>query len=213
MRKAILVIGLCLLAGPVLAQGTAGTVELTPTVGYWFGDTLSHGTTNAFDFDVNIDDAPSYGFRLSYKFTDNWALEGFLTRSQADLTTGHGELFQGNTKLGTIQLTTGEIGFEVSFGHGRLVPFLAAGIGAMNLNPDLEGLSSDTRFVGDFGGGFKLFFSPQIALRFDWRGHSVDLGDSHHDDCDWYHDHCDHNHYNSDWLTFSEVALGLSFVL
>ncbi len=77
-------------------------------------------------------------------------------------------------------MTTAEANMEVSFGHSRLVPFLAGGIGAMRLEPTLDAssggaLSSDTRFVGDFGGGLKLFFTPQVALRFDWRGHSVNI--------------------------------------
>lgn len=209
MRKALLIIGMLLVAGSSFAQGTAGTVELTPTAGYWFGDTLARGSTDAFEFDVNIDDAMAYGLRVSYRFTDNWALEGFLSRSRADLSTGHGELFGGKDKVGDIDLTVGELGFEGSFGHSRLVPFLAAGIGAMNLDPDLQGMSADTRFMANFGGGFKLFFTPQVALRFDWRGHFVNIGDRH-EDCDWWDDHnCG---YNDEWITFTEVGLGLAFV-
>ena len=49
---------------------------------------MARGTTDQFDFDVTIDDAPQYGFRLAYRFTDNWALEGFLSRGRADLVTG-----------------------------------------------------------------------------------------------------------------------------
>ncbi len=212
MRKTMLAIGLGLIAVSALAQGTAGTVELTPTVGYWFGDTLTRGTTETFDFDVNIDDAPSYGFRLAYRFTDNWALEGFLSHEQADMTTGSDELFGGNTKVGEIDLTTGELGFEVGFGHSRLVPFFAGGIGAMRLDPEMSDMSADTRFLTYLGTGFKLFFSPQVALRFDWRGHFVNVGDNN-DDCDWEHHHCDYDyHYDDEWVTFTEVALGLSFV-
>lgn len=213
MRRAFLAIGFCLVAVSALAQGTAGTVELTPTVGYWFGDTLSRGTTDTFDFDVNIDDAPSYGFRLSYHISDSWSLESFLSFEQADMTTGDDELFGGQTKIGDIDLTTGEIGFEVGFGHSRLVPFMAAGIGAMHLDPDVSDMSSDTRFLTYLGTGFKLFFSPQVALRFDWRGHFVNVGGSHDDDCDWDYHHCDYDyHYDDEWITFTEVALGLSFV-
>jgi len=93
-----------------------------------------------------------------------------------------------------------------------MVPFLAGGIGAMRLDPDLSGASSDTRFVGNFGGGFKLFFTPQIALRFDARFHSVLIGENEHD-CDDWDDWDDWGgcQYN-DWLTFGELALGLSFV-
>ncbi|HNX50681.1 MAG TPA: outer membrane beta-barrel protein [Thermoanaerobaculaceae bacterium] len=209
MRKA-LVITICVLAATMAhAQGVSGTVELTPTMGYWFGDVMARGTTNQFDFDVTIDDAPQYGFRLAYRFTDNWALEGFLSRGRADLVTGSSELFGGRDKIGRIDITTGELGFECGFGHSRFVPFVAGGIGVTNLDPDLSTMSSDTRFSGNFGAGFKLFFTPQVALRFDWRGHGVNMGGDHHDDCDWWDD-C-HNH-GDDWLYFKEVALGLTFV-
>lgn len=207
MRK-VLLIAICMLATTtVLAQGSAGTIELTPTVGYWFGDVMARGTTNAFDFDVTVDDAPAYGLRLSYRFTDNWALEGSLARSRADLVTGHEELFEGQNRLGTIDLTTGELGLEVGFGHRRLVPFMAGGIGAMRMEPNLAGMSADTRFAAHLGAGFKLFLTPQMALRFDWRGHSVNIGDRE-DDCDWWDDCRD----NDEWMTFREVALGLTFV-
>jgi hypothetical protein len=208
MRKLLVVLVLALCAGGASAQGTADTVELTPVVGYWFGDTLAQGTTGTFDFDVTIDDDVAAGLRLAYKFTENWALDGVLVRESADLVTGHDELFGGESKIGGIDLTTAEIGFEGSFGHSRLVPFIGGGIGAMHLDPDLAGMSSDTRFVANFGAGFKLFFTPRLAFRFDWRGHSVNVGDRE-DECDWWED-CAHN---DEWLTFREVSIGLTFVL
>ena len=196
-------------------QGTPNTVELTPTVGYWIGDTIARGLVNSINFDMTVDDAPSYGLRVAYRFTPNWAFEAFFARERADLVTGHRELFSGQNRIGRIDLTTAEANMEVAFGHSRFVPFLAGGIGAMRLDPTLDpavvggaSLSSDTRFVGDFGGGFKIFFSPQVALRFDWRGHSVNLDSGH--GCDNHFDGC---RYDRNWLTFTEVGLGLTFVL
>jgi opacity protein-like surface antigen len=207
MRKALVLVACLLVTGVALAQGRGETIELTPTVGYWFGDTLGHGESDGHQYDMRIDDATSYGLRLGYNFSHNWGLEFMLTREEADIVTGNDELFGGQKKLGTATMTTGEVSFLVGFGHGRLIPFLAGGIGAMNLNPSMSNSSSDTLFVGNFGVGFKLFFTPDVALRFDWRGHSVDNGnDEHH--CDWWDD-CHHDH---NYMTFSEVALGLSFV-
>lgn len=213
MKRIVLVLVLALSAPAAFAQGVAGSVELTPTVGYWFGDTLARGSISNVDFDMTIDDAPSYGVRAAYRFTDNWAIEGFLTKSRADLVTGHKELFADRSTIGHIDLTTAELSMEVGFGHSRFVPFLAGGVGAQRLAPTLtitdprfSNPSSDTRFVGNFGGGFKLFFTPQVALRFDWRGHSVNVG-SRDRNCDWWND-CSHA---NDWLNYSEVALGLQF--
>jgi hypothetical protein len=210
MRRWVIGLVVVLLSPFALAQGTGGSIELAPTAGYWFGDTLARGSTGVFDFDVTIDDAPAYGFRLTYRFSPNWALEGFLSRSRADLITGGDELFVGEEKIGEIDLTTGEIGVEGSFGHSRMVPFIAGGLGAMRLDPQLSGTSADTQFVGYFGGGFKLFFTPQVALRFDARWHSVDVGESHdhHNDCYYYDWDC----YDENWLSFFELGLGLTFV-
>ena len=211
MRRLLFVLCLAVTAPWALAQGTPNTVELTPTVGYWFGDTISSGTIANVNFDARVDDAPSYGVRIAYRFTPNWALEGFFTKERADLVTGHRELFGGVNRVGRMDMTTAEANMEVSFGHGRLVPFLAGGIGAMRLDPTLDvagagAMSADTRVVGDFGGGLKLFFSPQVALRFDWRGHSVNIDNKR--DCSWWGD-CS---YDRNWLTFTEVGLGLTFV-
>ena len=212
MRRLLCVLCLTLAAPAAFAQGTPNTLELTPTVGYWFGDTISRGTLNAVPFAVTVDDAPSYGLRIAYRFTPNWAFEGFLARGRADLVTGHRELFAGESRIGRMDMTTAEANMEVSFGHRRLVPFLAGGIGAMRLEPTLYGsaagsLSSDTRLVGDFGGGLKLFFTPQVALRFDLRGHSVNV--DNRSDCGWWGNCSD----DRNWLTFTEVGLGLTFVL
>lgn len=193
---------------PALAGAQAvGSVELTPTVGFWLGDTIARGVTQTFNFDVTVDDAPAYGVRLGYRFAPNWALDFALFRENADLVTGRGDLFGGRSTIGDINLTTFEVGVEGSLGHRRVVPFLAGGIGAMHLDPNFGNASSDTRFVANFGGGFKVFFTPELALRFDWRGHSVHVGGDS-DRCDWW-DECDRR---DNWITFTEVALGLSFV-
>ena len=209
MRKGLLLICMCLLAGSALAQGTAGTIELTPSAGYWFGDTFKNGSIDGVNFDVRIDDAPAYGLRVAYKLTDTWAVDGFLARTHADLSTGQSGMFGGRNRIGTMNLTTGEIGMEAAFGHQRFVPFLGASIGAMNMDPDFQGLSSETRFVTAVGTGFKLFFTPSVALRLDWRGHFVSMSNNNH-----HHGHCDHDWDcggNNDWLSFTEVGLGLSF--
>lgn len=208
MRRWLIVPALLLIAPFGFAQGTAGSVELTPLAGYWFGDTLARGTTGAFDFNVTIDDAPAFGLRLGYRFASNWAIEALVARSNADLVTGAGELFGSRgEKIGEVDVTIAELGVEASLGARRLVPFIAGGFGATHLDPDLGNMGSDTRFTGHFGGGFKLFFSERIALRFDGRWHAVDVGNRSRD-CDWWDDCVD----NDDWLVFKEVALGLTFV-
>jgi hypothetical protein len=209
MRKTLWALAIVVLVAPwCSAQGSANAVELTPTVGYWFGDTLATGWGTGYDFPVEVDDATAFGLRLGYRFHPNWALEWSLHHENADLVSGgSGGTIPAST-IGDIDLDTLEIGFEGSFGHSRFVPFLAGGIGLMHMDPSLPGLGTDTRFVGNFGPGFKIFFTPDFAFRFDWRVHSVSM-DGGHDDCDWWDD-CDWD-YDDNWTTFNEVSMGLTF--
>ena len=71
-----------LVAPLAFAQGTPNTIELTPTVGYWFGDTISQGTINNINFDMTINDATSYGLRVAYRFSPMWAVEGYFVKAR-----------------------------------------------------------------------------------------------------------------------------------
>jgi len=215
MRKLLLALVALVLATSVAhAQGTANSVELTPTAGYWWGDTIHAGTINGVDSDVTIRDAPSYGLRVTFKVNPAFGVELFLSKERADLASGYGGLF-GGTKVGTMDIGVAEANFEWAFGHSRVVPFIVGGFGAMRLSPEFTApvyptyLSADTRFTGDFGGGMKVFFSPDVALRLDLRWHSVDVGTDY--GCGWY-EYCGYYH-SSNWLTFTEAGLGLTFVL
>lgn len=204
MRKMLIVV-ILMLAAPLCFAQRPGSVELTPFAGYWLGDTLLQGYDAGYPFDIEIDDAPAYGLRLAYRFHDNWGLEWGLYRNQADLVGGGGSAF-ADTKVGEIDIIGADINFEATFGHSRMRPFLIGGIGVARLDPDLAGLSSDTQFVGNFGAGFKLFFSPEFAFRFDWRAHSINVGDGD-SECDWWD--CD---YESEWTTLNELSVGFTFV-
>lgn len=208
MRKFCLGLVILLTASGAWAQAREDSVEFTPTVGFWFGDTLARGVQEGYDFDVTIDDDVAYGFRVGYNFSPNWALTGSLSRERADLVTGSENLFGDANVLGRIDLTTAEIGFEGAFGHSRLVPLFNVGVGVMNLDPDSANMRSDTDFVAHIGTGFKLFFTPNMAFRFDFRGHAVNVGNRGRDDCDWWGDCSD----SKDWIGLRELAIGLSFV-
>lgn len=208
MRKFQVGMLVLLVATGAWAQAREDSVEFTPTVGFWFGDTLARGVQQGYDFDVTIDDDVAYGFRVGYNFTSNWALAGSFSYERADLITGS-ENFLGDTNvLGRIDMTTAEIGFEGAFGHSRLVPIFNVGVGVMNLDPDSPNMRSDTDFVAHIGTGFKLFFTPNVAFRFDFRGHAVNVGKGSHEDCDWWGD-CSDSH---DWIGLRELSIGVTFV-
>lgn len=208
MRRLLIAAIVVLTAAGASAQGREGTVEFTPTVGFWFGDTLARGVQEGYDFDVTIDDDVAYGFRVGYKFTPSWALAGSFMFERADLITGSDEFLGDTNVLGTIDITSAEIGFEGTFGHARLAPLFDAGVGVVSLDPDSQNMRSDTDFAFHVGTGFKLFFSPDVAFRFDFRGHGVNIGQGDREDCDWWGDCSD----SDDWIWMRELSIGLSFV-
>jgi hypothetical protein len=213
MRRMVMIALCCALAATgAMAQGTPNTFELTPLIGYWFGDHISAGSFDYVNYDMTTGDATVYGLRAAYRFTPNWAVEGYLSQARPDLLTGQGGMHGGVSKVGTLDTTTAEVNMEFAFGHSRFVPFLGFGVGAMRLSPnytvaEVSGGYAQTQFVGDFGIGFKIFFDPKVALRFDWRGHTVDF--NNYDSCDWYYGGCYHGY---DWVTFTELSLGVTFV-
>jgi hypothetical protein len=219
MKRILAAAFMVLIAPWALAQGTPNTFELTPTIGYWFGDHMPGGTISGVNFDTSVDNATSFGLRAAYRFSPHWSVEGFLAWEQAGIVATQPGVFAGQTRIGTMDVGTAEVNMEYAFGHSRFVPFIAGGVGGMHLSPSLypgvvpganPNLSSAVRFVGDFGTGFKIFFSPDVALRFDLRWHSVDL--NNYSSCDWWYDYCG-GYYNENWLTFTELGLGVTFVL
>jgi len=60
-------------------------------------------------------------------------------------------------------------------------------IGATNINPDLQGLDSETAFSTSFGGGVKVFFGKHVGMRFEGRGYYTILDTNSNDGgCDYY---------------------------
>ena len=44
--------------------------------GYLFGGEFARGTTDVFDFQVDVDDDATYGIRIGYNITENFEIKG-----------------------------------------------------------------------------------------------------------------------------------------
>jgi hypothetical protein len=66
---------------------------------------------------------------------------------------------------------------------------------------------SDAEFAWNFGGGFKVYFTPNFAVRADIRAYWINTGEEDYweDDCWDHHDDCD---YWEDSLDTTEVSAG-----
>lgn len=226
LRPFVLALSALAFAGAAPAQVRDRTVEISPFAGYLFGGEFSRGTTALFDFDVNADDAPTYGARLGFNLSSTFQLELQVSHTETAFVTGNdddGELFggDGEEEFGDLDIDYALGYMTFNFGHRRVVPYITLGAGVARLDPHITIMcvtapcpqpDEETRFTASLGGGIKTFFTPNFGLRFDGRGYATSLKDDDGDDDDdfcGFSDDCDSN--NRDWLTNGEVSLGLVF--
>jgi OOP family OmpA-OmpF porin len=119
-----------------------------------------------FEGNQNLNDSPVYGLGIGYNFSEHWALEEVL--SWAPTRTDFSSSANQDYDVYGVHV-------DVLY-HFRpdkkLVPYLAAGGGALFLSPESGDTDEDP--MVDYGGGLKYFVTPDIALRADVR-HIIDF--------------------------------------
>lgn len=163
--------------------GREGTSEFEFFAGSHLGDTFIIHRGNNFSEEKELNDSFMLGMRGSYFFEEHFAIEFTIAGTQSDTTDGDNfdlYYYHGN--------------FIFQFGEGAFSPFFTIGIGATTLRYpsytfDFEKhIVSDTKFSWNWGGGFKIYFSDNFALRTDIRAYFVNLNKDN-DDC-WNDDDC-----------------------
>ncbi len=117
-----------------------------------------HAGIHLFEDDQNLDDSGVYGVGLGYALTEHWGLEGIFDYSNPDFDAGGGDVDVFRYGLDALYHFRPE---------KKLIPYLAAGGGAMTFDPSSG--SSDTDAQANAGGGVKYFFTRSLALRADAR--------------------------------------------
>jgi opacity protein-like surface antigen len=216
-RALALVLAGLALAATAAAQVRDRTFEISPFGGYLFGGEFESGTNVLFDFDVDTDDAVTYGVRFGYNLNSNFQLELQLSHTDTEFVTEEDEELFGpdaDEELGDLDIDYLLGSMVFNFGRGRAVPYVSMGGGVARLDPQLPGAEEETRFTATLGGGVKAFFTPHFGMRFDGRGYATSLGENDNDDdffCDDddFFDDCDSD--RNEWLTNGEVSIGLLF--
>lgn len=186
-----------LLAGavPALAQDRAGTFEISPFAGGYFGGrlygstvvTTTTGTTRTFGF-LEPDNDLTYGARLAYNVTRHFAFEFDWTSARADLRTPDqfGASPRG-LRVGRLRQNVYEANMLFNFGRRRAVGYFGLGAGAATLDRTDAAVDpmSRTRLTANVSAGAKFFFTPRVGLRLDGRYRVLDQqSDSDHRSCD-----------------------------
>ena len=161
MKKIGILVVIMLLAVVTAAQAEvkAGSVSLTPFAGYYF-----------FEGNQDLKNSPTFGLRVGYNFTNNLGIEGFGSYTQTQIqNTRYWEPWQD------IQ-TYGIEGLYHFMPEGRLVPFIAIGVGGIFYgkgytyrNSSYGDYFEQSQYSVDYGAGVKFFLTDNIALRADVR--------------------------------------------
>lgn len=112
----------------------------------------------AFDSDLNLEDEMTYGIGLGYNFTENLAAEAVFNYADTELDSGAFDVEGYLYRLDALYHFMPE---------NRLVPYVAAGLGAFDFDPEIG--DSETEFSGNIGAGVKYFLNESVALRVDVR--------------------------------------------
>ena len=139
---------LLLVTGTAMAENKAKALTLSPMVGGYM-----------FEGNQDLDDSLTYGLGLGYNLTKNWGME--LMVNYIDAETDEGPAIDVDGYLSRLD------GLYHFRPDSSLVPYLAAGMGVITLDPS-PGEGEDD-FALNYGAGLKWFLSEAIALRGDVR--------------------------------------------
>jgi outer membrane protein with beta-barrel domain len=153
--SAILIVGIAAGCTRTLARDTEKSWEVEPYV-------LVGRYANAADIDTGF----GYGVRGGYHVKAIHELELSLDWVSAD-----------DTELPGVTIDVSQYSFDYARiflikGHDKMTPFASFGLGIINVDDGTESASSTSYRVG---GGFKYYWQPRFALRFDvkvyrWHG-------------------------------------------
>lgn len=148
-----------LLPSPARAEIKAGSVELSPFVGY-----------NFFQSRQNLENAPIYGGRIGYNFTEHFGVEAtgeFVSSSVDDKSKAFSREGEFTTPIDDVDITMYHLDLIYHFmPEAKFNPFIVAGYGAVHYSQEIN---SKNMSAIDFGVGAKYWVADNVALRVDVR--------------------------------------------
>lgn len=159
----VLVASVLLLPLTARAEIKAGSVEVSPFVGY-----------NFFEKVQNLENRPIFGGRLGYNFTNTFGIEGsweYIRSKVDDKNKTFSKEGQFTSPISNVDINMYHLDLVYHFlPEGKFNPFIVAGYGAVNYSPKIN---SKNMSVIDFGVGAKYWLTDNIALRLDVRDNMI----------------------------------------
>lgn len=158
---------------------TDNMFELTPFLGYRYGGSISANQTDLFNTDVNVASHMNYGAAFGIPMQNGWKIELSVDRQDTQFTVGGGGLFNPAGDIAGFHVTYFQGGLQIPFAVSRnATPYFLVGAGVANLNPDVPGVSADTRFAAHAGVGVKIPIQRNMGIRLEEKAFFTSLGNS-----------------------------------
>jgi len=186
----------------------ASRFELTPFVGYRLSGRVNDG--GGFASDPEVQESGTFGVALDFGLNANMQIELYASRQDTEYEINAGGFFDPPLETVDLTLTTVQVGFVYQWITGQARPYVVAAAGATQIDPDIPGLSGDTRFSGSVGGGVKVLFTPSFGLRLEGRVLATDFS-SGLGDRTYRRDDRRYRYDDQNVLVQPEASLGLLF--
>jgi hypothetical protein len=159
---------LCLcLVSTAQAQDDKFNFELTPFGGYRFGGTFEvEDSSDSYDFN----DSSSFGLILGIPHSSNTQFEILYSKQSTEAE------FSGatpNDPVIDIDLQVLQLGGTYQFDGDKVVPYIAATLGATNARVSSTGSANDTFWSGSFGLGVLISPNSRVGLRLEARAYGT----------------------------------------
>lgn len=151
--------------------------ELTPFIGYRYGGSINADQTDLFNTDVSVASHMNYGGTFGIPIANGWKVELSVDRQDTNFTEGGDTLFNPRGNIAGFHITYFQGGLQIPFSVSRnATPYFVIGAGVANLDPDVAGVSADTRFAAHAGIGIKVPIDRNMGFRLEEKGYYTSLG-------------------------------------
>ena len=133
------------------AQSRKGTISISTGIGGYHFECNQCYLEDAESFSPTF----SIGLGIGYNLTDQWTTELLLNYINAEY---------DNNDVDTY-LYRFNVLYNLPMMDGKLIPFLSAGLGAINFDSPDDGSSAD--FLVNYGAGLNYYLTERLALRGD----------------------------------------------
>jgi len=202
---------LALVALAPAAVAQSGRIEITPTLGYRFGGTVSTANSSYIN-SIDVPDALSFGLTAEYAVQPNLNVEFLWSHQDTELKAD----FKGTppasvkSSISHLNIDTIQIGGLWQSGRNgdKVRGYFDLLFGASILTPSPQ-YSTLTRFSATIGGGAKFQVSDKIGVRLGlrWMPVYINSQDSGYVYCDPYWG-C-YQYYDSNYLYQTDAHVGL----